>query len=56
MKKFSNILWGVILIAIGIIWGLNATGIAKINIFFEGWWTLFLIIPSIIEIIEKPKD
>ena len=56
MKKFSNILWGVILIAIGIIWGLNATGIAQINIFFEGWWTLFLIIPSIIGIIEKPKD
>lgn len=50
MKKFGNVLWGVVLIAIGIIFGLNALGITSINIFFRGWWTLFIIIPSFIEL------
>lgn len=56
MKKISNILWGLVFIAIGLIWGINALGIAHINIFFEGWWTLFIIVPSLIEIVKKPKD
>lgn len=48
MKKFGNILWGLVLIAIGLIIGGNALGITNINIFFDGWWTLFIIIPSLI--------
>lgn len=50
MKKFGNVLWGLVLIAIGIIFGLNALGITSINIFFRGWWTLFIIVPSFIEL------
>ena len=57
MKKLSSIMWGVILIAIGIIFALNAFNITKIEIFFDGWWTLFIIIPSIIGIFtEKDKS
>lgn len=52
MKKFGNILWGLVLIALGIIFGLNAVGLTNINIFFRGWWTLFIIIPSFIELIK----
>lgn len=48
MKKVGNIIWGLVLIALGIIFGLNATGLTNINIFFTGWWTLFLIIPGIV--------
>ncbi len=48
MKKFENLLWGVVFIVIGLIFGLNALGITNINIFFKGWWTLFIIIPSLI--------
>lgn len=48
MKNFSKIMWGLALIAIGIILGGNALGIFNINIFFKGWWTLFIIIPSFI--------
>lgn len=48
MKKFGNILWGLVFVIVGIIWGVNALGIAEINIFFKGWWTLFIIIPSFI--------
>ncbi len=45
MKNTKNILGGIILIAIGVIIGLNALEIVDINIFFKGWWTLFIIIP-----------
>ena len=48
MKKFNGILWGIVLVAIGIIFGLNALGIADIDVFFKGWWTLFIIVPSLI--------
>ncbi|MBO5478882.1 MAG: hypothetical protein J6A04_04140 [Clostridia bacterium] len=48
MKKFGNVLWGIVLIAIGFIIGGNALGITNINIFFDGWWTMFIIIPCFI--------
>lgn len=55
MKKIENVLWGVCFIVIGIIVLLNSLGLTNINIFFKGWWTLFIIIPSIIGLI-KDKD
>ncbi len=48
MKNLESIVIGLILIAIGVIIGLNTLNITDINIFFDGWWTLFIIIPSII--------
>lgn len=53
MKKIGNTLWGIVLIALGIIIGLNAMGVTNINIFFSGWWTLFIIVPSFIELIRS---
>lgn len=52
MKKFGNILWGLVFIVVGLIIGLNAMGITNINIFFRGWWTLFIIVPSFIGIFK----
>lgn len=51
MKKTSNWLWGCVLIALGVILGVNALGVAHIDIFFPGWWTLFIIIPCAIGLI-----
>lgn len=48
MRKFSNVLWGIVILVIGCIWGLNAMGVTDINLFFRGWWTLFIIIPCFI--------
>ncbi len=48
MIKISNILWGLVFIAVGVIFGLNALNITDINIFFDGWWTLFIIVPCFI--------
>lgn len=51
--KEKNILLGLILIIVGIIAGLNALELTNINIFFKGWWTLFIILPSINGIIKE---
>lgn len=48
MNKISNMLWGIVLIIIGVIFGMNALGLSDINIFFKGWWTLFIIVPCFI--------
>lgn len=53
MKRFGNVLWGIVLIVLGAIIGLNAVGLTHINIFFRGWWTLFIIVPSFIELIRS---
>lgn len=53
MKKFGNVLWGIVLIMVGVIFGLNAVGLTDINIFFRGWWTLFIIVPSFIELFRS---
>ncbi len=55
MKKFGNLLWGIVLITLGVIIAVNTLGIAKINIFFEGWWTFFIIIPCFISLIKGPS-
>ena len=48
MNKISNLLWGFVFIIIGVVFGLNALEITDINIFFDGWWTLFIIVPCFI--------
>lgn len=53
MKKISNMLWGLVLIILGVMIGLNSFGITQINFFFDGWWTLFIIIPCFIEMFRS---
>lgn len=56
MKNLKNMLWGIILVIIGIIVGTNALGITQIDVFFDGWWTLIIIIPCFIGLFsEKGK-
>ena len=45
MKKIENTVIGLIFIIIGVIIGLNTFHITNIDLFFDGWWTLFIIIP-----------
>lgn len=51
MKKLNGIVWGIVLVAAGILLGLNAFGITDIDIFFDGWWTLFIIVPCAVGLI-----
>ncbi|MGN1183354.1 MAG: LiaF transmembrane domain-containing protein [Faecalibacillus sp.] len=57
MKKFEKILFGIVLISIGVILGLNALNITDIDIFFDGWWTLLIIIPCFLGLfMDKDKS
>ncbi len=53
MRTFKNILWGVVLIVLGILLGGKALGLWNINVFFKGWWTLFIIVPSFIGLFDE---
>ena len=55
MNRISNLLWGLVFIIVGLVFGLNALDITDINIFFDGWWTLFIIVPCFIALF-KEKD
>lgn len=48
MNKISNFLWGLVFVVLGVIFGLNSLEITDINVFFDGWWTLFIIVPCFI--------
>ena len=56
MKRKENLIWGVVFIIIGLIIGLKVLGIINIDIFFDGWWSLFIIIPSAISIVKNIRD
>ena len=55
MKNFGNILWGIVFIVLGLVIGTNALGITNINIFFDGWWTLFIIVPCFIGLFKEKE-
>jgi len=50
--KRTNKIWGIVLIILGVLIALKTFGILDFNIFFKGWWTLFIIIPSIVGLIR----
>ena len=45
-KKVKDIVVGIILVIVGIIFLGNEFDIWDLEIFFDGWWTLIIIIPS----------
>lgn len=53
MKKISSVIWGIVLIAAGLLFALNALNITDIDIFFDGWWTLFIIVPCAVGLVTE---
>lgn len=51
-KKRTNLFLGLIFIALGVLALLWSLSIINFKIFFKGWWTLFIIIPCIIDMLE----
>ena len=49
-------MWGLVLVSLGVILAGNALGWFDVNIFFKGWWTLFIIVPCTIGLITNPKE
>ena len=52
-SNIHNVVWGIVLVLAGVAFALNALGIANIDVFFKGWWTLFIIIPCAIGLITS---
>lgn len=53
MKNLRKMLWGIVLLAAAVLIALNSFDVIDFDVFFDGWWTLFIIIPSFVGIIEK---
>lgn len=47
MRNKSSKFWGLVLVVVGIMFLGNNSDWWNVNLFFRGWWTLFIIIPSI---------
>lgn len=52
-NKRTNIFLGLVFLLIGVFSLLGSLNIVSFNIFFPGWWTLFIIVPSIICMLEE---
>ncbi|MCI6640933.1 MAG: cell wall-active antibiotics response protein [Pygmaiobacter massiliensis] len=52
-KQTGRIVWGVLFIVAGLGFAGNAFGMWHFTLFFNGWWTLFLILPAVVSIIER---
>lgn len=53
MKNINRVLWGIVLVGVGVVLGLHVLDILPFDIFFEGWWTLIIIIPSFISLFSQ---
>ena len=53
MKNCKNIILGIILIVVGVWFGLYAAGVVKANLLFDGWWTPFIIVPSFLGLFDE---
>ncbi len=50
MKRSKSIIWGIAILALGIFFGGKALGLFQFELFFNGWWTLFIIVPSLVSL------
>ena len=55
MKQVRPIIWGIAIVALGVIFGGNAIGLFNFDVFFDGWWTLFIIVPSAVSLITEKE-
>jgi predicted membrane protein len=53
MNRISRIILGICFLIFIILVSLNMIGVLSFNRFFSGWWTLFIIVPSISYIVTS---
>ena len=51
-KNYSKLLWGLVVLAVGVIFTGNVLDLWYIDVFFPGWWTMFMIIPALVLILR----
>ncbi|MBI4856804.1 MAG: cell wall-active antibiotics response protein [Firmicutes bacterium] len=52
-SRVGNLLWGLLLVAIGLGFAGNVFGLWNFELFFAGWWTLFIIVPCAISMVQN---
>ncbi len=52
-NKMSNVLWGLFFIVIGVGFAGNIMNLWDFHLFFDGWWTLFIIVPCFISMVQS---
>ena len=52
-NKLSNAVWGICFIVAGLGLCGDILGLWNFNLFFPGWWTLFIIIPCLVALIQQ---
>ncbi|MGV8907150.1 MAG: LiaF transmembrane domain-containing protein [Acetobacterium sp.] len=52
-SRVGNLLWGLLLVAVGLGFAGNVFGLWNFELFFNGWWTLFIIVPCVISIFQN---
>ena len=52
-KQWTRISLGLILILAGVGYAGSVLGFWRFDLFFDGWWTLFLIVPCLFSILAK---
>lgn len=52
-KDYSTLIWGIVILVAGISFTGNTLGLWNVDVFFDGWWTLFIIIPGIASILSS---
>lgn len=51
--RIGNVLWGLVFIILGVGFAGNVLWHWDFELFFDGWWTLFIIIPCLISIVQR---
>lgn len=55
-KNTSSYVFGGVLILLGIVFAGRALNIFRFNLFFDGWYTLFIIVPCFISLFRNNSD
>ena len=51
--KGTTVFWGFFIIVMGLLFLVNNLDLFGTNIFIDGWWTLFIIVPSVVGLFYK---
>jgi len=52
-NRLGNVLWGLAFIFAGVGVAGNVADLWDFNLFFKGWWTLFIIVPCLINMVQN---
>lgn len=56
-NKACSVIIGLIIVAIGVGYGMQALGyIEHFSIFIKGWWTIFIILPGLVMLFTRGSN